>query len=69
MNEYKVDLAMCGPEFTGSVCVVAAYLTDHGYPAIAITDSYNGADNDEDVKLSVPEQVWLDALVFAEQSA
>jgi len=69
--EYQVDLAMCGSNFTGDVERVAEYLTQHGYPAVAITDSYNGAESrvEDGIQIEPPESLWLAALEYAEAAA
>jgi len=66
--ELQIDAAMCGGEFTGDVARVAEYLTDHGYPAVAVTDSVNGASNLIPVDETVPEAVWLAALEAGEEN-
>lgn len=79
---YNVDAAMLGDisnvdgydeaddttEFEHRmVRLVCRYLTDHGYPAEAVLDSYNGASNPHDDPNCVepPDDVWSAALLYA----
>lgn len=76
---YNVDVAMLGdlacvdgydkqPDFEGRFLeLVCKFLTEHGYPAVPVTDSWNGAVNPHDDENCVepPENVWCDALAYA----
>jgi hypothetical protein len=81
---YNVDVAMLGdvssvPGYHESadtlafehriVDLVCEYLTEHGYPATSVTDSYNGASNDRNDPDCVepPDDIWSDALAYASQ--
>jgi hypothetical protein len=63
---YEIDLAMCGPEFTGDLEAVAGYLTAHRFPAVAIYSAYNGATNEDGH--DPPEDLWLAALESGESA-
>lgn len=67
---YQVDESMLGSDFappsmadaSDYLCEVASYLSDAGYPAVAIIDSSNGAENTHEI----PDDVWYQALAFAD---
>lgn len=69
---YQIDEAMLGSNFAPPtpqlakqyLRAVAQYLTNYGYEAEAVTDSYNGAAHNED---EIPEVIWERALKYADQ--